>query len=179
MQKRARRRFRRRVAVFSGAFILAMLLLQRCGCGPLPPPVSGPSKDAGVASAPPDAGFRVKAVPLKAPHLGKQQRGTLTVDLSASPPWLEELRLQVAARSPRLADCFRGADKPGALRWTTGVNPENGAVFDPDFELIGDTMWQLGQRECITRVLSNPRYRFQHLPPPSATPPRVSLMLEF
>ncbi|APS00767.1 hypothetical protein [Pajaroellobacter abortibovis] len=32
-------------------------------------------------------------------------------------------RLQVVARSPRIAQCLIGMDKPGALRWTSFVNP--------------------------------------------------------
>jgi hypothetical protein len=172
-----RRRFWRRMGTLAAAVIVAILLFQRCSCGPPPPPPVEPTKDAGVAGR--DAGVRVKTVSLTAPHLGKKHRGTLPIEPAAPPPWLEEFHLQVAARSPRLSECFRGQEKPGALRWTTAVNTQNGAVFDPEFELIGDAAWLPGQRECITDVLSKPPYHFQSPPSPSATPPRVSLVLEF
>jgi hypothetical protein len=175
--RRARRRRWRRLGTIAAGVIVAMLLLQRCACGPPPPPAVGPTKDAGVT--PPEAGVRVKTVSLTAPHLGHHPRATLPIEPVAPPPWLEEFHLQVAARSPRLAECFRGQEKPGALRWTTAVNSKNGAVFDSEFELLGDTTWMPGQRECVTEVLSKPPYRFESPPPPSATPPRVSLVLEF
>ena len=95
--------------------------------------------------------------------MARQPRGKYQNEAQSSPSWLDEFRLQVAARSPRLAECFSGTDRPGALRWTTAVNEESGAVSDHGLELVGTGADLYGkQRECVLAVLSSPGYRLKH-----------------
>ena len=178
LRARARQRRRRRLTM-ALALLLALALLRCCSCGEgPPPPVLPQAKDAGtvvVRVAP--AATR----PLKAPRLELQRRGALKLDDASALPWLDEFRLQVAARSPKLADCFRGADKPGALRWTTAMNPGSGQVSNHELEPVGGTLGlNPQQRECLIQALSEPRYRLRNRPPEeSSTPSRVSILLEF
>jgi len=94
-------------------------------------------------------------------------------------PWLDELRLQVGSRSPRLAECFVGAERPGALKWTASVQPEDGRVADAELQplLSGDTL-TTAQRRCVLAVLEDPPYELDH-DGERSTPPRVSVVIEF
>ena len=91
---------------------------------------------------------------------------------------LDDFRLQVAARSPRLALCFKGADRPGALRWNVALNPESGAVSDHVFEPVGAAELSPAQRECMQRTLSSPGYHVTQADRQSLSS-RVSLVIEF
>lgn len=86
--------------------------------------------------------------------------------------------MQVAARSPRLAQCFKGAERPGALRWDVALNPSSGAVSDQFLETVGAVELSAPQRECVERTLSNPGYHVSALPS-EGLPTRVTLMIEF
>jgi hypothetical protein len=179
LQARARRRRRRRQQVaLAIAALIALALLRCCSCGEgAPQPVSPETKDAGT-----DAGAAAPLAkkPLTAPRVGLLRRGDLKLDDTKALPWLDEFRMQVAARSPKLANCFHGADKPGALRWTTELNPTSGQVSNHALEPIGGTLGlNQPQRECLVQALSEPRYRLQQPPGESSTPSRVSIMLEF
>ena len=94
-------------------------------------------------------------------------------------PWLDAFRLQVSARSPRLAQCFVGADRPGRLRWRAAVEPGRGLVSDQEVEplLIQDAL-TTEQKDCVVAVLADPPYRLDPGDGPS-TPSRVSMVIEF
>ena len=179
-QKARRRRWIQRSV--GPALIALLLMFLRCECEP---PKPGPARlalDAGVASEP----KKVVVPPTKTPpppplhgRIESQPRTTYRGTATPTPSWLEEFRLQVAARSPRLAQCFTGSDRPGALRWTTAVNGQSGAVSDHGLEPVGTGGDLDGkQRECVLKVLSDPKYR---LPSQSEAtlPQRISLVIEF
>ena len=171
---RRRRRLRRALAV---ALLLLLLLLIRCDCGA---PLVTPSPDAGV-----DAGV-VPTVTLKptkraaaaAQRIASHQRRDWETGTQPGPSWLDAFRTQVAARSPRLATCFQGADRPGAIRWGVAVDPASGAVSDHQFEPMALGELSNAQKECLVKVLSEPKYRVE----PEAQmklPLHVTLTLEF
>jgi len=87
--------------------------------------------------------------------------------------------MQVAARSPRLAQCFVGAQQPGRLKWSLSVEPHSGRVSDPVIEpmLLTDDLSRK-ERACVVEVLSDPPYDLQTGDEPS-TPSRVGLVIEF
>jgi len=178
--RRARRAKRLRRAV-TAAVVLALLLLIHCECGPAAPPEP---VVAVQQKAPPPV--EKKKPPPAPPRPGKlsaklepQRRPAFVGQGVATPPWVDEFRLQVSARSPRLAKCFVGVDRPGALRWVSSVNPTSGAVSDHEFEPIGlGAELSPAQRECVTAVLSSPPYHLGETSP-DALPNRVSLVIEF
>ena len=96
------------------------------------------------------------------------------------PAWVEAFRLRVAARSQRLAECFTGAVKPGALRWTAALNPDTGAVADHELEPLppSDPLTPT-QHTCTVKVLSNPNYGGLVSKYAATLPENVSLVLEF
>jgi hypothetical protein len=99
--------------------------------------------------------------------------------MQAAPGWVDDFRLQVAARSPRLAECFVGLDKPGALRWTAAVNAKSGAVADHQIESVPPSPeLQRGQHDCVVRILSNPNYTLRALQE-EALPKSIALVIEF
>ncbi|MBX5484295.1 MAG: hypothetical protein IRZ16_20940 [Myxococcaceae bacterium] len=185
--QRARRR--RKIGRAVGlAAIAVLLLLLRCECstvpqiaevdaGPVPlaPPVPKPSP-----AKKPGPDKKSKPGPMEA-KLSPQPRGRYEPPPPAAPPWLEEFRLQVAARSPRLAQCFEGADRPGALRWSTAVNAQSGKVSGHELEPLrkGASLDQK-QRECVLGVLSEPKYLLGTWDDDDqAAPRRVSIVIEF
>jgi hypothetical protein len=111
------------------------------------------------------------------------QRGDLSTKARGAPAWLEELRTQVSARSPRLARCFNGADRPGALRWTASLNPASGWVSEHELEPVGQAVdLSKAQRDCLVLGLSSPAYRLatqQAAPQAAVLPERISLVIEF
>lgn len=175
---------RRRIQQGVGASLLLLLLLFiRCDCSQ--PPVENvvAVADAGVkepvAKVVPPAP-KVKKAPLKG-KLESTGRGKYEGEATAAPSWLDEFQLQVAARSTRLAECFNGTDRPGALRWTASVNGESGTVSDHEFDWIGGG-GSMGtpQRKCLITTLSNPGYKLK-IPKSDEKPlpSRVSLVIEF
>ncbi len=178
IQREKRRRRIRRTLIVAALILLALLL--RCDCQPAPPPpvvvvepeVPEPKPKPKVAPAP------AKRPPLKA-SLPQQPRADFDNGPRRSPNWLDDFRLQVSARSPRLAQCFTGTDGPGALRWTTSVNPESGAVSDHDLAPVGPgAELSAKQRECVLKALSNPPYRLNESVA-RGLPDRISLVIEF
>jgi len=172
---RARKRAR-------NAILLALLalgaLFARCDCQRAPetavetkvPEPPEPVKAPGPKPVKPGP-LRASGTRISRPQLANESR--------AAPPWMEEYRLQVAARSPRLAQCFHGADRPGALRWTASVSPKNGIVSEHELEPIGGgSDLRREQRECLLTALSTPPYRLT-APGPEALPDRVGLVIEF
>ena len=178
-KERKRRRTRRLLMMLVG---LLLLLLIRCDCGSSP------------LTASPDGGTLVeqtktsekaqvskpKPIPVKVP--GKNapvDRSEIGVQFKRGPVWLDSFRLQVLSRSPRLAECFKGAERPGALRWSGAVSGAAGTVAEHSVEAVGGT-YELSaeQRTCLVQVLSSPRYQLA----PASTddlPERVGLVIEF
>lgn len=179
VQREKRRRQIRRVI---GLTIIALLLLFiRCDCG------AGAPLPIAKAVVPPPAVVKpkpkvsVKVAPKKA--LGgdgtKTNRNDMGLGAPAAPTWIDEFQLQVAARSPRLAQCFTGIDRPGALRWSASVNPQSGGTADHELEPVGfSTELSPEQRECVVKVLSSPVYKLT-APQKEALPNRISLVIEF
>lgn len=159
--------------------LLLLLLLRECSCEEPPPPL------APRAPAPPPAPEEVvEAEPPLAPPPPVKGRVRTRPRPALEPPkpppkrWLDDFRLQVAARSLRLSACFEGADRPGAVRWTCALDPRTGAVSDQRFEPIGGAELGSAQRRCLRAALADPAYRLEP-GEGAATPDRVSLVLEF
>ncbi len=177
MKARRRRRLRRAMAI---ALFLLLLLFLRCeGPGapaPAPDPTPPPTAEAKKpAPAPPR-----KPAPKK-PQVTSRPVERPDFDTPSRPAaaWLDAFRLQVAARSPRLSRCFIGTERPGALRWTTLVSTETGAVGGHEFEASGGGLdLTKEQRACLEAALSSPSYGLSDAPT-EGLPQRVSLVLEF
>lgn len=176
-QARRRRWLKRGIAV---ALLLLLLLLIRCDgpAGPAPEALKSPA-DAGVELKKPEVKLARRpggkpVVPSK-----RVARPDFETPDRAPARWVDDFRLQVAARSPRLAACFNGTDRPGALRWTTLVSRQTGAVGNHDFETMGlSGELSQAQLDCLTDVLSSPGYRLDGVIE-EGLPDRVSLVLEF
>ncbi|MDY7226579.1 hypothetical protein [Hyalangium rubrum] len=174
---RARRRLRRALGV---ALLVLLASFVRCECEQ-PAPAEVPKveakgeveiKEERPAQPPP------RRQPLLA-RVEPHDRASYQGPERASPDWIDEFRLQVAARSPRLAQCFAGSDRPGSLRWTASVNPRSGAVSDHELEPVGaGAGLRREQHECVVRALSSPPYKLT-APQGEALPQRVSLVIEF
>lgn len=175
--QRARRQ--RRVRRAAGVAIVAILLsFIRCECGEATPGV------VDGATAAPDAGPR-SAPPVVRPPAAltgrneRQPRARFAGRPAEATAWLDGFRMQVGARGPRLAHCFSGIDRPGAVRWSAAVNPTSGVVSDHEFELVGpDPGVQATQRRCLEAVLSAPPYALSQTDGEAPTR-RVSLVIEF
>jgi hypothetical protein len=159
--------------------ILLLLLLARLCCcaeAPVEPPeapaVSVEVEPGGPPAPPPPA-------PEPNPKIHKLDRPTYANPAPEVLPWVAAFRLQVAARSLRLAQCFVGAPRPGALKWTASVDPGSGRVSDHVLEpaLSSDALTS-EQKTCVIGVLSDPPYKLEGGMDRS-TPPRVSVAIEF
>lgn len=159
--------------------LLLLVLAWLCCCsGPVeevvevvvePAPAAGPPTPTPPPEPPPEAlGGRVE----------RRDRPGFTPPAPDVLPWLATFRLQVTARSPRLAQCFVGVARPGRLKWTAEVEPTSGRVSDHTLEstLSSDPL-TAEQRACVLAALSEPPY---DLPADGrATPSRVGIAIEF
>ena len=176
-REKRRRRIRRAVTL---AALLLLALLMRCECAPAPPapppePVVKPAPEVEPKKSPPPAS-KPKAF---TERMQRQRRGSYQNESQTSPGWLDDFRLQVAARSPRLAWCFSGTERPGVLRWTAAVNAASGTVSDHELEFVGTGGAPSGQqRDCVLGVLSSPGYRLK-AEQKQDLPSRVSIVIEF
>ncbi len=172
---RARRR-RRQLTFLAVVAVLVLACLSRCQCeaGPQVAPKVG----AREPSPPPLAAAKVPPPPPLVAKVRTQPRPPLATGLRETPSWLDEYRLQVAARSGKLAECFNGTDQPGALRWTATVTPESGRVSEHELEPVGVASVPPGAQACLLRALSTPPYRLAG-DAGVALSPRVTLLLEF
>jgi hypothetical protein len=176
-REKRRRRIRRAVTI---AALLLLAMLVRCECEPSPPapppePVVKPAPEEKPKKPVPPAS-KPKAL---SDRMERQRRGSYQNEARTSPSWLDDFRLQVAARSPRLAQCFSGTDRPGALRWTAAVNAASGSVSDHALELVGTGGDPSGkQRNCVLGVLSSPGYRLKP-EQKQDLPSRISIVIEF
>ncbi len=177
-----RQRKRWRLAALLVLLALALLLRCRCDEGPArigPPAVAAPA----VRPPPPPAAKKPKR---RAPLQGRvvsQSRGAYPASKAVPHPWLDSFRLQVTSRSPRLAHCLQGSEKPGALRWSCEVDPAHGTVANQVLEPVGNGVELTGeQRACLMQVLSQPAYALKEGDMQSgapSTPVRVGLVVEF
>ncbi|MCA2981328.1 MAG: hypothetical protein INH41_06265 [Myxococcaceae bacterium] len=172
---RRRRRGRRTATV---AALLLLLLFLRCeGPGAPAPPAEAPTAPAVTPPRPTAVKPPVTRRPLVTSR--RVERPAFEPPARPQAPWLDDFRLQVAARSPRLSRCFVGAERPGALRWTTLVSTGTGAVGSHEFEPLGPTGGlSEPQRACLEAALSSPPYGLARAPG-EGLPQRVSLVLEF
>ncbi|MFE8598210.1 hypothetical protein [Archangium violaceum] len=178
VQREKRRRRIRRAVTIAALLFLAMLV--RCECQP--PPV--PPPEPVVKPAPAEVKPKKPELPASKPkafseRMKRQRRGNYQNEAQTSPSWLDDFRIQVAARSPRLAQCFSGTERPGALRWTAAVNAASGSVSDHALEPVGTGGELSGkQRDCVQGVLSSPGYRLKP-GQKQDLPGRVSIVIEF
>ncbi len=96
--------------------------------------------------------------------------------------WLGDFHLQVAARSPRLAACFRGVAESDALQWSAGVESLSGTVVEGTVTPLSETApltW--AEQDCVQDVFATPAYTLSAGPDPEgrSLPTRVRLLLEF
>ncbi len=161
--------------------LLLLLLLLRCPAEP-PPAVGVQTRAAPrpAAEKPPrPIPLRKPARPLLAGHLQTRPRAPYEAPAQRPPAWIDQLRLQAAARSARLAACFSGSDRPGAIRWNAALNPDTGTVSDHELEPLGPrSALTAEQRTCVVQALSTPRYQLT-TPPTQPFPERVTLVIEF
>lgn len=164
---------RRKRWVALALLLVLLALLQDCRCNQAPPQpcVQVEATGVGAGTAAPE--------PPDDRRMSRRDRAALRTQAPSTPPWLASFRMQVAARSLRLARCFVGADRPGRLRWTTTVEPSYGAVSEHVIEptLQGDAL-TAGERACALAALGTPPYRLEG-GDARTTPSRVSLVLEF
>lgn len=158
--------------------LLLLLLLRDCSCAPVAaPPVAVPPGPPAPAPAEPAAAE--PATPPSTGRIPRRDRPTFDSELLEPLPWLAAYRLQVSARSPRLAECFVGAQRPGTLKWTASVEPDQGRVSEQTLEptLLSDELTRQ-QRTCAFEVLSSPDYQLESAEERS-TPVRVGMVIEF
>jgi hypothetical protein len=176
-ERDATRRQRRLAIALLILILLLLLLLRDCSCAHATGPVRltafpiGPGVEATIITPAAEPPFTGRVATTPRPAVKTQGVGP--------PLWLTSLRIQVAARSPRLAGCFEGTTRPGTLRWTVAVDADRGVVSDPEIEptLAGQEL-STRQRQCVLGVLADPPYRLATGDEP-ATPARVGLVIEF
>jgi len=153
--------------------LILLLLLRDCSCSR--PPIEGPASPEIPVRLTEDIGPSLK----RNERLPKRRRPKFKTKTPRPSPWLASFRLQVAARSPRLAECFVGSSKPGSIKWTTSVEPLHGTVSDHSIEsMLQSADLQLSERSCILKVLTHPTYHLSS-EEKDPVPTRVSLVIEF
>lgn len=184
--KRQRAKRGRRVRQWGLLSLLILLLcFGRCNCEPEGAPAL---PDTTVPTPTPAPQQQTSKTRRPSPIKGRGQqapRPPFVAASSTAPLWIDAFRLQVAARSPRLAACVSGSAQPGTLRWTTAVNTDSGAVSEHALELVGaSTSLDEQQQLCMLGVLSSPAYKLAESSDHQGgseptTPKRVSLVIEF
>lgn len=174
------RRSRRAAGALGVAVLLALLMWSRCE--PDPGPAATKLQDCGPpqdCSKPAPRAPRAKAPVPRVTATEGSARDRYAAQAVPTPPWLAQFRLQVMARSRELARCFDGAERPGALRWSTTVTPRlgtvTGSLLEPARQGPNPSS---AQQACVLDVLAAGRYRL----PVSADDDlgaRVSMVLEF
>ncbi len=176
LEERKRKQRKRRSRLVLLVLLLLLLLVSRCNCVEDPEPIQGPAEPVPEVQAEPPPEPVVR--PMR-PKIEGIDRPAFETEPMAPLPWLASFRLQASARSPRLADCFVGAERPGRLRWTASVDPVRGQVSEQRIEPVSawDSLTQ-EQTACVKGVLAEPAYRLKTEGGPS-TPSRVSMVIEF
>jgi hypothetical protein len=172
---------RRRRLAFAAPPLLLIAMLLRCDCertDPVKVAAKVETKAPPEKTPTPRPPRKSGRAPL-AGDVDRRPRRAYEAEAQPPPGWIDEFRLQASARSPRLAQCFEGTDRPGALRWVAALNPETGTVSDQELEPVGTRSGLTPeQRACVARALSNPGYRLSSRPA-QPFPERVSLVIEF
>ncbi len=168
-------KWRRRLLM--AAIILLLLLLHLCQEEP-PPTVGRP-----VTPTPPPPAKIEEPPPPKAPpirrRIAKRERPEYESTAPTKKPWLDAFRLQVAGRSLKLATCFEGVERPGAVRWVASLDAKSGEVGEHSLEPVANgVVLTRAQKKCLIAALSEPPYRLEGAEP-SPTPERVAMVLEF
>lgn len=183
VRSRARQRQRRKRQLALLLLVILILLLLRLDCVEEPSPSVFPSPSMAVPAPrkhdKPGRG-QAKRNPLRLEgRVEGSDRTSLALDPLAPPTWLPEFRLQVAARSPRLAACFVGTERPGAMRWSALVHARSGrateSVVEPVFR--GASLAE-DQLDCLVKGLTEQPYVLDPSSPEVAAR-RVSLIFEF
>lgn len=185
LERRARAKRNRRIAALVAIALLLLLLLIDCDPEPSEPvPVEEPPVVA-VEDPAPDPPKKKKPRRKKPPKkklegdIEASDRDGMDVKPRPGPAWLPAFRLQVAARSPRLAACFNGSEEPGAMRWTTVVHARSGRVSDSEVEpVFSGVSVDNEQERCLLEVLQSPAYKLEE-PDEEAVARRVSIVFEF
>ncbi len=155
--------------------LLLLLLCSDCTCAPAPveEPVAPPVPVEVEEPEPPPV-----PLPIRAP-IERIDRPAFETEPLAPLPWLDAFRMQVAARSPRLAECFVGAERPGRLRWSGAVEPSKGRISQQAIEpvLVEDVLTS-AQKDGGAGVRADPSYE-RPIEEGASTPTRVSLVVEF
>ena len=174
--QRRRRRWWWAVVV---ALLLLLLLLRDCSCTPIEAPVVAEVSAPAAPVEPEPVEVAPAARPPATGRIQRRDRPSFENELLAPLPWLAAYRMQVSARSHRLAECFVGAQRPGTLKWTASVEPGRGHVTEQTLEptLQSDELTRQ-QRLCAFEVLSNPAYQLESRDERS-TPIRVGMVIEF
>ena len=158
--------------------LLALLLLRDCSRSvpELPAAAKEPGPSAPVQTQPT---VHPSAPAVHSGRVARRERPSFRSETQEPLPWLASFRLQVAARSLRLAECFVGAPRPGTLKWTAAVEPAHGSVSDQTLEptLLSDALTRQ-QRGCVFVVLSDPPYQLESGAERS-TPTRIGMVIEF
>ncbi len=173
-QNKKKSPWRRRILIL--LILLLLLLLGPCTSDE-PPPRRG-TGPAPVAVVEPVPEPPVVKKPFKK-RVKRRVRPKYEGPKKTKNRWLDAFRLQVAGRSVRLAACFEGVDKPGAVRWVAAVDPVTGVTSDHTLEPVTRSA-ALGrkQRACVVGVLSKPPYKLSPEKDEQG-PQRVGLVLEF
>jgi hypothetical protein len=180
LERARQKRLRRRLALLV-AILLLLLLRLDCACEPVPAPPVEP-----VAQEPPEPEPKPKRErklrpkkPSFAGKVKKNDRDAMEVKPPPPPSWLGQFRLQVAARAPRLASCFEGNERPGALRWSALVHAKSGKVTESIVEpAFRGASLDDRQTKCLIEGLTAAPYNLTE-PDDQAAPRRVSLIFEF
>lgn len=177
MAELRRRRERRRRWLWALLLLLLLPAARWCRCQEAEPPA--PLAEA-PEPAPPTGPSASAPVPVVTERIAARPRPAFVIPPPPARPWVEALRVQVAARGPRLAACFVGAARPGALRWTAALDPVGGVLSERALEVVGAGAAELteAQRTCVLAVLGDPPFQLDAAAAPS-TPVRVAMVLEF
>lgn len=169
----------RRAWALVGLLLLVVLVLLLRDCREEEPPTPLVCE---ALPCVPETGPAEAAAPAPAPltgHVDRRDRPEFAGRTPETPPWIASFRMQVAARGPRLAECFVGTGKPGQLKWTTSVEPGAGTVSDDTLEpMLSTADLTRAERECVLGVLADPAYHLE-AGGEDVTPSRVGLVIEF
>ena len=161
--------------------LLIALLLRNCNCDKPPLPENS-AKQIQPLPTPKIIKKEIKKKFSRKPLKGKikpRKRPKYKNEPSNKKAWLANFRLQVAARSPRLAKCFEDAQHPGALKWVAAVEPVQGVVFDQTFEpILGNADLTKAEQKCLKKVLTEPPYNLK-AEKETSVPSRVGIVIEF
>ncbi|MEY3902342.1 MAG: hypothetical protein RL189_1648 [Pseudomonadota bacterium] len=173
------------VAAVLIAVLILVLLVNRCSCTPPAVPQPDVQVQPSGSKVPILKTVRPETPKVERGKQGELPRGQFTALEQSAPEWFESLRRQVMARSPRLSDCLKGAERSGGVRWSATFNPANGRVSDHSLLLINTTVTLSEEQEsCLVDVLSSPQYspvataagRSQQVP---TQPLQIHMVIEF